>query len=144
MNTPGTPLRVDAPSPVYERAIPFNVGHVVLFVSDLAEAETFYTEVLGFHVSDRYPQYGTFLRCNPKGGHHNLFLLKSPTGQPKLNHVAYTVRDIHEVFGGGMFLNERGWKTAIGPGRHKVSSAYFWYFDNPCGGEASSSDQIGA
>ena len=38
--------------------------------------------------------------------------------------------------GVGMFLKERGWKTAIGPGRHKVSSAYFWYFDNPCGGEA--------
>ena len=24
----------------------------------------------------------------------------------------------------------------MGPGRHPVSSAYFWYFVNPCGGAA--------
>jgi len=22
----------------------------------------------------------------------------------------------------------------LGPGRHPISSAYFWYFENPCGG----------
>ena len=26
-----------------------------------------------------------------------------------------------------------GWDTEIGPGRHPVSSAYFWYFRNPAG-----------
>ena len=136
MNAPGAPRRVDEPSPVYERATPLQVGHVVLFVPDLAEAEAFYTEVLGFQVSDRYPQHGSFLRCAPEGGHHNLFLLKSPTGQPKLNHVAFTVRDIHEVFGGGLHISRQGWKTQLGPGRHPISSAYFWYVHSPCGGLA--------
>ena len=28
----------------------------------------------------------------------------------------------------------------IGPGRHPISSCYFWYFKNPCGGAASHFD----
>ncbi len=32
------------------------------------------------------------------------------------------------------YAEKQGWKTEIGPGRHPVSSAYFWYFKNPCGG----------
>ena len=51
-----------------------------------------------------------------------------------LNHVAFTVRDIHEVFGGGMHMSRTGWDTQLGPGRHPISSAYFWYFKNPAGG----------
>lgn len=39
---------------------------------------------------------------------------------------------IHEVFGGGMRISRCGWDTN-GPGRHPVSSAYFWYFKNPAG-----------
>jgi catechol-2,3-dioxygenase len=44
------------------------------------------------------------------------------------------VRDIHEVFGGGLHFSRCGWETQLGPGRHPVSSAYFWYFRNPAGG----------
>ena len=118
------------------RAEPLQIGHVVLFVADLTKVESFYTERLGFHVSDRYPKHGTFLRCSVRGGHHNLFLLKSPNGQPRLNHVAFTVRDLHEVFGGGLHISRKGWKTQVGPGRHPSSSAYFWYVHSPCGGLA--------
>src|SRR6202044_2700414 len=55
-------------------------------------------------------------------------------GRRGLNHVAFTVRDIHEVFGGGLHISRCGWTTQLGPGRHPVSSAYFWYFQNPAGG----------
>jgi hypothetical protein len=37
------------------------------------------------------------------------------------------------VFGGGMHISRCGWDTQLGPGRHPVSSAYFWYFQNPAG-----------
>jgi catechol 2,3-dioxygenase-like lactoylglutathione lyase family enzyme len=134
-NTWGNPAaRVNTPSPVYERAEPIEVGHVVLFTNALAEAQTFYEDLLGFELSDRYPERGAFLRCAPHGGHHDLFLLQLPTGKVGLNHVAFTVRDIHEVFGGGLHISRCGWSTQLGPGRHPVSSAYFWYFQNPCGG----------
>jgi hypothetical protein len=43
------------------------------------------------------------------------------------------VRDIHEVFGGGLHISRCGWQTEIGPGRHPISSAYFWYVKNPAG-----------
>ncbi|GAB4190993.1 MAG: VOC family protein [Thalassobaculales bacterium] len=135
-NTIDRARRIDAPSPVYERAQPVKIGHVVLFVADVAAAEAFYVGRLGFVPSDRYPGEGVFLRCNARGGHHDLFLLKHPAGRPGLNHVAFTVRDIHEVFGGGLHIARQGWQTQIGPGRHPISSAFFWYFRNPAGGLA--------
>jgi catechol 2,3-dioxygenase-like lactoylglutathione lyase family enzyme len=132
-NPYGNAQRINAPSPVYERATPIEIGHVVLFTDKLAEAVSFY-EKLGFVLSDSYPGRGAFLRCAATGGHHDLFLLQVPGKATGLNHVAFTVRDIHEVFGGGLAMGRAGWKTQLGPGRHPISSAYFWYFDNPCGG----------
>ena len=132
-NTWDTRARVDAPATIYERATPVEVGHVVFFVPDLAATEAFYAS-LGFVISDRYPGRGAFMRCAPRGGHHDLFLLSTPDGKRGLNHVAFTVRDIHEVFGGGLGFSRCGWETQLGPGRHPISSAYFWYFKNPAGG----------
>ena len=129
----GAPARIDAASPVYERATPVDIGHVVLFSDRVNEAEAFYAR-LGFITSDRYPGRGVFMRCTPEGGHHNLFLLQLPNKPAGINHVAFAVRDIHEVFGGGLHMSRCGWKTQLGPGRHPISSAYFWYFENPCGG----------
>ena len=126
--------RIDRASPAYERARPVEIGHVVFFVKDVAACERFYVERFGFVASDRYPGTGTFLRCAPVGGHHDLFLLQRPAADAALNHVAFTVRDIHEVFGGGLHLSRCGWQTQLGPGRHPISSAYFWYFRNPAGG----------
>jgi catechol 2,3-dioxygenase-like lactoylglutathione lyase family enzyme len=136
INTWDRALRVDAPSAFYDRARPVEVGHVVFFTDRLDAAEAFYRERLGFVVSDRYPGRGVFLRTSVEGGHHDLFLLQPPQPKRGVNHVAFTVRDIHEVFGGGMHISRCGWETEIGPGRHPVSSAYFWYVKNPAGGLA--------
>lgn len=132
-NTWDQRVRIDQPSALYERATPVEVGHVVFFVIDLAATEAFYT-ALGFVASDRYPGRGAFLRCATRGGHHDLFLLRTPDARRGLNHVAFAVRDIHEVFGGGLHFSRCGWETQLGPGRHPISSAYFWYFRNPAGG----------
>ncbi|MQQ99630.1 VOC family protein [Glaciimonas soli] len=126
--------RIDTPAAIYERAEPVEVGHVVFFTNCIAAQEKFYHDLLGFETSDRYPDRGVFMRCAPHGGHHDLFLLQLPNGKVGLNHVAFTVRDIHEVFGGGLHISRCGWDTQLGPGRHPISSAYFWYFNNPAGG----------
>jgi catechol 2,3-dioxygenase-like lactoylglutathione lyase family enzyme len=136
INTWDRALRVDAPSAFYERARPIEVGHVVMFTDCLEQEEAFYRDRLGFVVSDRYPGRGVFLRTQAEGGHHDLFLLQLPQAKRGVNHIAFTVRDIHEVFGGGMHVSRCGWETEIGPGRHPVSSAYFWYVKNPAGGLA--------
>jgi len=135
LNAPGARGRVDAPSPMYERARPFRIGHIVFAVPDVRAAERFYTERLGFSLSDRYAGgAATFLRYAPRADHHNLFMMRLPSRITDLNHLAFEVHDIHEVFGGGMHFAKLGWKTAVGPGRHPISSAYFWYFTNPLGG----------
>ena len=131
-NAPGSALRVDRRSPVHLSANPIKLGHVVLFAADFAAMRAFYTERMGFIISDEYPGHGVFLRCQMRGEHHNLFILNRP-GRPGVNHVAFTLADIHEVIGGGLAMARQGWKTEIGPGRHPISSAYFWYFENPLG-----------
>lgn len=131
-NGPGAPRRIDRRSPVHTQARPIGLGHAVLFAGDFAAMRSFYIETLGMIVSDEYPNHGVFLRCQPRGGHHNLFILNRP-GKPGMNHVAFTLADVHEVIGGGIAMAKKGWKTEIGPGRHPISSAYFWYFHNPLG-----------
>ncbi|MGC1780002.1 MAG: VOC family protein [Xanthobacteraceae bacterium] len=129
-NAPGVHQRVNQRSPILNQAHPINIGHIVVFANDFAAMRAFYTERLGFAISDEYPGHGVFTRCQKIGEHHNLFILNRP-GKPGINHVAFTVRDIHEVIGGGIAMSKKGWKTEIGPGRHPISSAYFWYFENP-------------
>ncbi len=132
VNAPGVHNRVNRRSPVHERAHPITIGHVVMFAGDFQAMRRFYTERLGFVISDEYPDHGVFTRCQAVGSHHNLFMLNRP-GRPGVNHVAFTVSDIHEVIGGGLAMSRKGWRTEIGPGRHPISSAYFWYFENPLG-----------
>jgi catechol 2,3-dioxygenase-like lactoylglutathione lyase family enzyme len=129
-NAPGSHQRVNQRSPVHYQAHPINIGHVVMFAADFAAMRSFYTEKLDFIISDEYPGHGVFTRCQPVGDHHNAFILNRP-GRPGINHVAFTLADIHEVIGGGIAMSQKGWKTEIGPGRHPISSAYFWYFENP-------------
>lgn len=134
INQWGDIRRIDEASPLYEKATPINIGHVVFFVEELEASERFYCDQLGFQVSDRYTNRAVFLRAEVRGVHHNLFLLKIPGHKRGLNHVAFTVRDIHEVIGGGLAMNRHKWSTFIGPGRHPISSAYFWYVNSPTGG----------
>jgi len=142
VNTPGIWNRIDAPALHEGPAEPLTIGHVVLGVPDPDKEAAYYVKNFGFGISDRYMYAdmkrtrGLFLRPSTPGGHHNLFLLHSPDGQTHLNHVAFMVRDVNEVFAGGMQFAKKGWTTEIGPGRHVISSAYFWYFKNPCGGAA--------
>ncbi|MBP6114674.1 MAG: VOC family protein [Acinetobacter sp.] len=134
INQFGNVQRVNAASPVYEKAEPIDIGHVVFFTPDLKMTQAFYIEKLGFHLSDAYTNRGAFLRCRGEGFHHDLFLLSIPNKPAGLNHVAFVVRDIHEVIGGGLSMNRQDWSTFIGPGRHPISSAYFWYVNSPLGG----------
>jgi hypothetical protein len=38
------------------------------------------------------------------------------------------------LFAGGTYFQGKKHKVAVGPGRHHVSSCYFWYFVSPAGG----------
>src|SRR3970040_209541 len=86
--------------------LPFNVrklGHVVLRVKGLRRALAFYTGVLGFRVSDVYPESMmkggmAFLRCN--SDHHCLALvggMKEDASAKELHHLAFEVETLDEV-----------------------------------------------
>ena len=134
-NMPGHPERIGRPAPLYPKAAPVHLAHVVFAVLDLAATAGFYRDHLEFRLTDSYPGRGMFLRAPAASDHHNLFLM-CRDGAVGFHHVAFDVRDIHEVFGGGLHMTSQGWETHIGPGRHPISSAYFWYLKNPCGGAA--------
>ena len=79
------------------------IGHVVLNCRDLERSIRFYTEVLGFQVSDVYPGEMVpggmaFLRCNTD--HHGIGLvggMGKAAANLDLNHVAFEVGSLDEV-----------------------------------------------
>jgi catechol 2,3-dioxygenase-like lactoylglutathione lyase family enzyme len=97
--------------------LPFRIGklgHVVLNVRDVERSAQFYTEVLGFHISDVYPEEMVpggmvFLRCNPD--HHGIALvgsLKEPAVNTDLNHLAFEVATLDEVVRAHEHLRRHG------------------------------------
>jgi catechol 2,3-dioxygenase-like lactoylglutathione lyase family enzyme len=97
--------------------LPFRIakiGHVVLNVSDLARSTAFYTGVLGFAVSDVYPESMmpggmVFMRCN--GDHHGVALVGSLQGAAsgsELNHLAFEVASLDEVVSARDHLRRHG------------------------------------
>jgi catechol 2,3-dioxygenase len=79
------------------------IGHAVLHCRDLERSVRFYTEVLGFQVSDVYPQDMApggmvFLRCATD--HHGIGLVggRDPDVPARdLNHLAFEVGSLDEV-----------------------------------------------
>lgn len=133
-NAPGDPARVDRRAARYQRARPHEISHLAIAVGNAGAASRFYTDRLGFVVSDRYADRGVFLRCAEQGNHHHLFLMNGRQPGARFGHLAFKVRDVHEVIAGGQYIDAQGWRTFAGPGRHIVSSANFWYFQSPFGG----------
>jgi len=80
------------------------LGHAVIYVADIERSKRFYTDVLGFKVSDEYPSSMppngamVFLRCN--GDHHCLALVGGKDGGPgkSLHHLAFELATLDEVF----------------------------------------------
>jgi catechol 2,3-dioxygenase-like lactoylglutathione lyase family enzyme len=79
------------------------LGHVVLNCSDLERSVKFYTEVLGFKISDVYGDDMMdggmiFMRFN--ADHHGIALVGTMTGPSpnvELNHLAFEVDTLDEV-----------------------------------------------
>jgi len=134
-NIPGRPDRINTRGQFFKSATPLEMTHTVFMIDDPDRVVPFYTERLGFIASDSYPGRGYFLRGGASNHHHDLFLLN--IGKKRgFHHVAFELGSIHELFGGGLNMTRLGWTTALGPGRHPISSCYFWYFHSPCGGAA--------
>lgn len=109
-------------------AIPVKISHVVLHSPDHQAAVKFFTDVLGFRISDWLGDFMCFLRCN--SAHHRVALLPGP---PCLNHVAYDMLTVDDMMRGASRLKKRGTDLRWGPGRHTAGNNTFSYFTTPAG-----------
>lgn len=74
------------------------MGHIVLLVPDLHEADRFYREVMGFHQSDRIVADGRellFYHCN--GRHHSLAIGSPGPGVAGAHHLMLEVNALDDV-----------------------------------------------
>jgi catechol 2,3-dioxygenase-like lactoylglutathione lyase family enzyme len=108
--------------------IPQKISHIVLHSPDHQEMVRFFTDVLGFKVSDWLGDFMCFLRCNQ--WHHRIALLPGP---PCLNHVAYDMLGVDDMMRGIHRLKQQGTDIRWGPGRHTAGNNTFSYFTTPAG-----------
>jgi catechol 2,3-dioxygenase-like lactoylglutathione lyase family enzyme len=136
-----------------ETGTPFalrKIGHVVLNVTDLEASVRFYTEALGLLVSDRYPDSMmpggmVFLRCNTD--HHGVALVGAgrASGPGALNHFAFEVGSLDEMFRARAWLQERG-VPIVFEGRRRAGCQVAVEFTDPDGNNLEiywNIDQVG-
>ncbi|MFT4056701.1 MAG: VOC family protein [Novosphingobium sp.] len=108
--------------------MPVKISHIVMHSPDHQTLVKFFTEVLGFKVSDWLGDFMCFLRCNE--AHHRVAILPGP---PCLNHVAYDMLTVDDMFRGAHRLKQHGTEIRWGPGRHTAGNNTFSYFVTPGG-----------
>ncbi|MYM34537.1 glyoxalase [Duganella sp. FT50W] len=136
INAPGASVRraINVPA-VDENAEvrPRSLSHVVYFVPDTAKAEAFYCERLGFRCTDRLLGAGPFLRPGGTDDHHTLFMIQTPPFMKGCEHFTFHMGGPTEVMLAGTRFVNKGYQSFWGPGRHKMGSNWFWYFNSPLG-----------
>jgi catechol 2,3-dioxygenase-like lactoylglutathione lyase family enzyme len=108
---------------------PNKISHVVLNTPDFEGITEFYTNTLGFRISDWSEKQMVFLRCSTD--HHSIAFNRAP--HASLNHVAYELPEIDTVMRGIGNLKRRGINPLWGPGRHGPGNNVFCYFQDVAG-----------
>ncbi len=108
---------------------PIRFGHITMMTADLPRCVAFYTDVLGFRVSDAVGDSVVWMRWNQQ--HHGIAFLE--TGSAKVNHYAYDLADWGDV----KKVCDHLWRNDIpiiyGPSRHGPGHNIFVYIPDPAG-----------
>ena len=132
-NGPGRIQRAGGRAPGVLRTGPVQprkLGHVVAGTTDLAATTGFFTDGLGFKVSDHIKDRGAFMRCSTD--HHNLLVLAAPVNF--LHHTSWQVDDVDDIGRGAHAMLEGHPERHVwGFGRHHAGSNFFWYLKDPAG-----------
>jgi catechol 2,3-dioxygenase-like lactoylglutathione lyase family enzyme len=109
---------------------PDRLSHIVLNSVNVPASKQFFTEILGFRISDWYENdQMVFLSCNEL--HHCVVLAEGRW--TSLNHVAFEVSSADEVMRALGRMRKAGVDTVWGPGRHGPGGNVFCYFVDPVG-----------
>jgi len=115
----------DEPAP---RDQPQRLAHAVLNAHDIAGAQRFLEQALGFVLADR-TKIMAFMNCD--ADHHSLAL--GDTDNNALNHIAFVMPTLDAVMRGGGRMKDHGHAIHWGPGRHGPGDNAFNYFIDPFG-----------
>jgi catechol 2,3-dioxygenase-like lactoylglutathione lyase family enzyme len=123
--SPRLPEGDDAPA-----ARPRKLGHCVIGSTDIDASNRFFTEGIGFKISDSVKGIAHFMRCTTD--HHNVLVQRAPV--QFLHHTSWQVEDVDEIgLGAQALLSKDPSRHVWGFGRHYVGSNFFWYFRDPAG-----------
>ncbi len=107
---------------------PFGIQNIALYTPRLDMMVEFYTEALGFDISDWLLRERAWLRCNHN--HHTLLFIQGESG---VDHVSYNVADGVELLRWADYLSKYQMPILWGPGRHGAGNDLFLRFADPEG-----------
>jgi 2,3-dihydroxybiphenyl 1,2-dioxygenase len=112
------------------------LGHIVFWVKDLAAADAFYQQVMGFRISDYIAwddNDANFYHCNAR--HHTLALMQEAPGRPAgaLNHIMIEANSLDDVGYGYDIVRDLGIPVMIEPGKHSNDHMQSFYLQTPSG-----------
>jgi catechol 2,3-dioxygenase-like lactoylglutathione lyase family enzyme len=99
---------------------PYGIQHIALNTTHLETMVEFYTEALGFDISDWLLRECAWLRCN--NNHHTIIFMQ---GNPGINHIGYTIADGPELLRWADHLGRQQVPILWGPGRHGAGNDLF-------------------
>lgn len=120
---------VVANRPLNHGVTPRKLGHTAFFTPDIQATVKFYSEVLGFRVSDWIGDFFVFMRCNTD--HHTVNFLSGP--KRGLHHIAFELNDWNHVKEACDLLPHHDLDLIWGPGRHGPGHNIYTYHLNPDG-----------
>lgn len=98
---------------------------VTLRTTEIKACQQFYTEILGFRVSDWLGENFVWMRCTPE--HHGL-AVSTHERVPMMHHLAYHVKDMSKLVQQAEYLMHSGRSLLCGTGRHGLGQNLFIYF----------------
>jgi catechol-2,3-dioxygenase len=105
------------------RLHPHALQHLALRTIHLEEMVDFYTEALGFDISDWLLRECVWLRCN--SDHHTLILMQ---GKQDVDHIGYSIPAGSELLAWADYLSRQQRQILWGPGRHGAGNDLFLRF----------------
>ncbi|MFT4046788.1 MAG: VOC family protein [Solimonas sp.] len=144
VNAPGLIRRLNQQRKWRLRARPKTINHIVYLADDYVASFEFFRDRLGFRLSDHSKANGIFARADGTHEHHTTFWVttqhKGLRGKRGYAHIAFGLEDIDELMLGANYMEDHGWSPsrpfASRLNRHRISSAIYYYFPCPCGGDA--------
>ena len=105
------------------RLHPHALQHLALRTVNLEDMVEFYTEALGFDISDWLLRECVWLRCN--SDHHTLMLVQ---GKQDVDHLGYSIPAGSELLAWADYLSRQQHAILWGPGRHGAGHDLFLRF----------------